>query len=337
MMLPRCARCGKSPARLKTTRARKGGSAPQCAQQERRQACVRCGQDRPVHIRTNDGAVCSTCHERPAHEAVRGVRAEAAAGPPRRARRPGALRPALPPSPRPDLRRHAAGCALVTVRRADGNTYCRTCYPLSPQDCGRCGRHRFSGAEWPIGHVCGTCYAYVRKHPAPCTGCARPAVLVAADPRAARSAGHAPAGTAPRSPARLRRPRHAREWPLPPVRAGRRHRGSDVPPRLRKSAGSSPSSPGPCWVSSTAAIQRSDGCAPPAAPGSWLTWPRPSQSATPCSIRCRLPGHCTILRDRLVITGILPERLEYLDRIPAWTSQLAGRQATRARPDDPRL
>jgi hypothetical protein len=30
------------------------------------------------------------------------------------------------------------------------------------------------------------------------------------------------------------------------------------------------------------------------------------------------------LRDRLVITGILPERLEYLDRIPAWTSRLVA-------------
>jgi hypothetical protein len=30
------------------------------------------------------------------------------------------------------------------------------------------------------------------------------------------------------------------------------------------------------------------------------------------------------LRDRLVVTGVLPERLEYLDRIPGWTRQLVA-------------
>ena len=38
------------------------------------------------------------------------------------------------------------------------------------------------------------------------------------------------------------------------------------------------------------------------------------------------------LRDRLVVTGILAERQEYLDRIPAWTSQLVtGKPAAHAR------
>lgn len=32
------------------------------------------------------------------------------------------------------------------------------------------------------------------------------------------------------------------------------------------------------------------------------------------------------LRDRLVITSVLPERQEYLDRIPTWTSQLVARK-----------
>jgi hypothetical protein len=38
------------------------------------------------------------------------------------------------------------------------------------------------------------------------------------------------------------------------------------------------------------------------------------------------------LRDRLVVTGILPERLEYLERIPAWTTQLlAGKPESHVR------
>jgi hypothetical protein len=68
------------------------------------------------------------------------------------------------------------------------------------------GRHRFVAAEWPIGHVCGTCYAYVRKHPAPAPAAPGRLSWSARIPRAARSAGHAPAGTAPRSPARAAAP-----------------------------------------------------------------------------------------------------------------------------------
>jgi DNA-binding Xre family transcriptional regulator len=68
-------------------------------------------------------------------------------------------------------------------RRADGNTYCITCYPRTARDCARCGQHRLVGAEWPIGPVCGTCYTYVRRNPGPCSGCGQLAALVGANSR----------------------------------------------------------------------------------------------------------------------------------------------------------
>lgn len=63
--LPRCACCGRSPARFKTTRP-EGRICARCAEQDRLQACVRCGRDRPAHARTADGPVCGTCYTRPA-------------------------------------------------------------------------------------------------------------------------------------------------------------------------------------------------------------------------------------------------------------------------------
>jgi hypothetical protein len=127
----------------------------------------------------------------------------------------------------------------------------------------------------------------------------------------------------------LRRPRHARERPVPWVRAGRRHRGSDC----RRS----PEVRGQLTQLAAALLAASR-------PGSALRWLRTSggariladlaAGAEPAShaLLDQMPPSQELhhLRDRLVITGILPERLEYLDRIPAWTSQLVAHARRRA-------
>ena len=63
--LPRCARCGRSPARFPTSRP-EGRICARCAGQDRLQACGRCGRKRPAHARSADGPVCGTCYTRPA-------------------------------------------------------------------------------------------------------------------------------------------------------------------------------------------------------------------------------------------------------------------------------
>jgi hypothetical protein len=217
-------------------------------------------------------------------------------------------------------------------RRADGNTYCRTCYPLSPQDCGRCGRHRFVAAEWPIGHVCGTCYAYVRKHPAPCTGCARPAVLVAADTQGRPVCGPCAGWDGPTfscqgcgAPDMLENGRCPRCVLAAVTGDLIAAAAPEVRGQLTQLAGA------------LLAVSR---------PRSALRWLRTSGGARiladlaagsePVShaLLDQIPPSPELhhLRDRLVITGILPERLEYLDRIPAWTSQLVvGKPPAHAR------
>ena len=137
--LPRCARCGRSPARFPTTRP-EGRICASCAGQDRRQACVQCGRDRPAHARCADGPVCGTCYTRPSRlcEACGQQRPLA-----RRAR-PGGLA----------VCDRCAGQARVgtciscgrerpvLLRRADGMTYCKTCYPRAARNCARCGRLR---------------------------------------------------------------------------------------------------------------------------------------------------------------------------------------------------
>jgi hypothetical protein len=174
--LPRCARCGSTPAKMYPRAV--GGICGYCERKENAAECARCGRKRPVHERSADGPLCGTCYKRPAKlcelcgETRPLVRRSGPAGPAvcepcdRKTRiltcsACGRQRPALP-------------------RRADGKAYCRACYPRTTKDCARCGRLRPVNAEWPIGPVCGTCYAHIRRHPARCPGCGQVAALVGA-------------------------------------------------------------------------------------------------------------------------------------------------------------
>ena len=174
VVLPRCARCGRAPAQLRTPRP-EGRICYQCAQRGRLQTCVRCGQERPPHVRSAAGPVCSTCHTRPA-----GLCGQSRP----LARRAGPAGPAICGRCDQGSRiRTCSACGRMRpahLRRADGKAYCRACYPRPQRKCARCGRLRVVNAVWPVGLVCGTCYAYVRRHPATCARCGQAAALVGA-------------------------------------------------------------------------------------------------------------------------------------------------------------
>jgi hypothetical protein len=135
--LPRCARCGRSPARFPTTRP-EGRICASCAEQDRRQACVCCGQKRPAHVRTVDGPVCGSCYTRPSRLCeVCGQQRPLA-------RRAGTGSPAV--CDRCAGRARTGTCVScgrlrpILLRRADGQTYCKTCYPRDDRPRARCGR-----------------------------------------------------------------------------------------------------------------------------------------------------------------------------------------------------
>ena len=317
--LPRCSRCGRSPARFPTSRP-EGRICARCADQDRLQKCVRCGRKRPTHARSADGPVCGTCYTRPARlcEVCGQFRPLA-----RRARPDG-----------PAICDRCAGkasvgtcvaCARerpVLLRRADGKTYCKTCYPRAERPCARCGRRRPVNAEWPIGPVCGTCYAYVRKHPAPCTRCGQLAALVGLDgqrPVCGPCAGWpGPAFTCSscRAPDMLEYGRCARCVLASTLDGLLDNADPGLAGQLGALAEALRTAPRPRvtlrWLHGRG--------------GRILAGLATGRELITHDLLDRMPSSRSLhfLRDRLVSTGVLPERPEYLDRIPSWAAQLAA-------------
>ena len=318
VVLPRCANCGKSPARLKTPRP-EGRICYQCVQRERRQPCVCCGRDQPVHIRTAAGPVCSTCHSRPAH------RCEGCGQLRPLARRAGPDGLALCAACHHLPDRVCSSCGRLRPclrRRDDGNTYCHTCYPFTPRDCGRCGRRRIVAAQWPIGPVCDTCYTHVRRNPGPCTACGRLAVLVGVSHSGQPACGPC-AGWVGRAftcqdcggPDMLEHGQCSR-CVLAAVTSGLlANAAPEVRGQLTQLAAALLATHQP--HSALRWLRRSGG-------GQLLVSLAAGREPITHTLLDQLPPSAQLhrLRDRLVVTGILAERQEYLDRIPAWTSQL---------------
>lgn len=330
VVLPRCARCGQARAQLKAPRP-EGRICTPCRRREDQQECARCGQTRPVHTRARAGAVCATCYAR-----TRPARQCGICGQVRPLfRRAGPAGPAMCGQcyQRPELTCVSCGRQRPGQRRrADGQAYCITCYPRIARECARCGRRRLVNAEWPIGPVCGSCYAYVRKHPAACPACGQIATLVGADTRHRPVCGpcagwHGPAFTC-----------HGCGAP-DLLEFGRCARCV-----LRSTAGDLLAAAAPALRGQlsqlTAALAAGN------RPRAALRWLRTSGGGQilaslaagrePFShaLLDQLPPSAAvhILRDRLVVAGVLPERPEYLDRIPGWISQLVtGKPAGHAR------
>jgi hypothetical protein len=207
------------------------------------------------------------------------------------------------------------------LRRADGQAYCSACYPRTPQKCARCGRLRAVNAEWPIGAVCGTCYVYVRRHPAACPHCGQMAALVGAiglEPACGPCAGWDGPALTCRScgtPDMLEYGRCFRcvlGTTLDDLLAAA---GAGNADQLRQLATTLQSAPSP---RATLQWLRSSGggriVADLAASGDRITHDLLDQMPPSAALH--------FLRDRLVVTGILPERIEYIERIPAWTTKL---------------
>lgn len=66
---------------------------------------------------------------------------------------------------------------------------CRSCRPRRESRCAGCGRVRRILANWPLGPVCGACYARTRRHPSPCASCDRQRPLIGVDAEGRRLCG----------------------------------------------------------------------------------------------------------------------------------------------------
>ncbi|MDQ1367141.1 MAG: hypothetical protein QOE57_3183 [Acidimicrobiaceae bacterium] len=141
---PLCAYCSKRRA---TTVTGGDGSLCERCRQRREGTCDSCDTVGPV-VTTSRPALCPSCY---------------------RARRQGCC--ASCRRRRPVSNCHALG----------GKALCRQCWPRPHGDCARCGNHRQLQVNWPIGPVCGACYADVRRHPEPCAACDQRLPLIGVD------------------------------------------------------------------------------------------------------------------------------------------------------------
>lgn len=200
-----CGRCGtRAPASAVWE------DGPVCAacyrsDPRRQRKCGRCGQDRPPAGRTADGFLCYSCWPRPTATCTRcgqtaRVRSRTPEGPlcsdcyESPARRCGGCGEVAPiqrraADGRPDLCRRCdrlMGDCVVCGRHRRGARlgrggafYCATCRPRPVRTCQVCDRDRAVHVTWPLGPVCGPCYAHRRTHPARCAKCGDPGILVA--------------------------------------------------------------------------------------------------------------------------------------------------------------
>lgn len=348
-----CARCGRITKAA--YRRPEGLICPSCrdAEPENQGICAVCGYHRPLR-RGPDGQLrCSSCVPRPARICSRcGQRGPATAfldGNPicrscydiqhaRRCGGCGKVRPiavkATETSPdlclscRPRSIDLCATCGRHTygnrTDRGRGEFLCQTCQPKRTQTCRLCGHKRQASAIWPLGPVCRRCYQHVKHFPATCRSCGDSAVLIAIDSR-----GHRICGTC--------------------AGVGRDYRCH------RCGSGGIPFSHGLCdRCVLNDEIERLLSSAPrreplePLAtalratrsPSNTVRWLRrqpagqlltrlvcDGQALTHALLDHQPPTqHLHRVRHILVRTGVLPERHEYLERIPSWLNELLREQ-----------
>jgi ribosomal protein L40E len=361
-----CGRCGAAGVQI-VARRPDGGICHRCYRRDPEvvEECRKCGQVRNPAVRLPDGgALCHECWERPQHTCVScGKTAPAALLADEgaycylcynRERRP--LRQCGKCGRMAAIRRNArddqpdlcdrcyrgpeqlcSRCGRVRpcVRVTSSEPICHTCYARDERPrvtCVRCQRDRPTNAYWPMGPVCMGCYTAIVRSPAECARCRQSHPLIGRDAVGAGLCGPCA--------------------------------GADVDFTCRQCGRSgNPYGHGRCAYcvladKVTGLLAGPDGTIAPelqplaeaftrvSLPFNAIHWIRRSTAA---GILARLvarqqpithdlldeipPGHSLhYLRHVLVETGILPQRDEDLERVPAWLEHhLAGQPAGHAR------
>ncbi|MFF1873569.1 hypothetical protein [Kitasatospora herbaricolor] len=318
-----CAGCGRR--RMPVTRRPDGEPLCEACWTPPAHTCTACGSVGRAQSLSPAGALCTTCYRRLAQ--------------PRRTcgncgRNQQIVRRATAHSP--DLCWNCATppAALCSVcgqvrpcpKNSQGQLVCRTCRPRVTTMCSACGHSRPVHAHWPGGPVCGACYVRILDHPEYCHRCQEQQPLIAQDENGHRICGPCAGlpgiytcptcGNSGRLYANGRCPRCILSVRLEEHLAGP---DGQVPSQLRP------------LRNALAAAE---------APRSVLCWLRRSPNARllgelaasgkPVShdLLDELPPsrYEHYVRQSLVHTGVLPERHEDLDRIPAWLDQLLADQ-----------
>jgi hypothetical protein len=347
-----CARCGRTARIL--ARRDEGGICGSCYQRDAQvvEQCAGCGRVRmPVTRRPDGQPLCETCWTPPAHTCTECGRP----GPARYRGPAGALcqacyrRLAQPRRTCGNCGRHqqiarratgqspdlcwncatpaAAACSTCgrvrpCTKNARGGPVCRTCRPRSASPCSVCEHVRPVHARWPRGPVCGACYVRILDHPGQCQGCGELRPLIArnesGDGICGPCAGQPGAylcpgcGSAGRLYADGRCPRCVLRPRLEQHLAGPDgHVSAQLRPVLDALAAADDARGVLCWLRRSPNARLLGELA-----GTGRILSHDLLDELP-------PGRYEhYVRQTLVHTGVLPERHEDLDRIPAWLDRL---------------
>lgn len=323
-----CGQCG----RLCRPTTRRPDGHPLCAScwSPPTHTCIGCGQVKRAQLITADGLVCRECYPR--------YRARRTCG------RCGRIRPIKKraTATNPDL---CHGCnhapdALCSVcgrtrpcrRGPNGAWRCRSCTPQSRDTCCRCDRIRVVTARWPIGPVCRSCYLAILNDPTECVRCRTTRPLIGLDAYGTPICGPCAGIDADYACTRCG---HSGN----PFRAGlcaycvlddRLHNvlaGPDgtVPPQLQPVQQALAAAQHPrsviYWLAHSPSVAL---LTQVAATGEPISHERLDELP---------PGRNEYyIRQLLVTTGVLPERDDDLERLPAWLDNtLAGKPTEHAR------
>jgi hypothetical protein len=183
LVVEECAGCGHQ--RLAVKRLADGG--PLCRNCYTRPArvCSVCGAVALVKATLEQGPVCRSCYRPPQRRCGRCERV----GP--IGRRAIANSPDLCQS---CYRGPTGVCSICERTRPcigsrSGTLICHSCFPRPRRTCCRCGQLRPVNAEWPIGPVCSSCYQYIRNHPERCVRCGSLQPLIAVEEDGRRTCG----------------------------------------------------------------------------------------------------------------------------------------------------
>lgn len=279
--------------------------------------CRICGEQRPAAVSGPDGALCVECyrlHGRP----------ERLCG------RCGRVRPISrrATGDSPDL---CYGCDLgpdqvcsacqrvrPCKRGPEGSWFCHSCKPRTNDTCSHCRRMRPVHARWPLGPLCGTCHAKLLDAPTECARCEEIHVLIARSEDGASICGPcAGAALDPRCTTCGRPGRH-----YSPDKCAHCVLEDRLRDLLTGPDGTVSQQLQPVHQALTAARN----------PRSLIHWLTKSPNAKllahlaatgePISheVLDELPPgrHEYYVRQLLVTTGVLPERHDDLERLPAW-------------------
>ncbi|MFC5107433.1 hypothetical protein [Kibdelosporangium philippinense] len=326
-----CGTCGQVE-RIVARSADGAGMCRRCYQARRvPERCCRCGEDRVPATRTSDGPVCERCYRTPDQRCDGCGRIR-----PLKTRRTDVL-PALCSGCYRGRSATCTTCGRVRPTKRcsarQGEATCASCWPRSRRVCARCQRVKAILTRWPIGDVCAACYAWVRKHPATCTGCGAIRPLIGTDSADTPICGPC-AGQSDRD---YTCPRCGESGFAQTIgRCLRCEVGDRIHELLADADGVLRLDLQP-FVTALATVD---------SPNAVLQWLRPGQPAahllewihaidvpvTHDLLDCLPPGLAVHrLRQTLVHTGVLPERDEYLERLVPWLDNLlADQPATRA-------